>query len=495
MTHHYGAAIDAYKRTAEVGSSDPAVHEGACKVLFQWIYVDSITGRHDTAKTRFHEGKEFAELAIRSDPKRPSAYLCRARIYNTYYSQFTAASDIEAGILITLKLAEEAAIMQPNDAMAQWLVGSQWRRYSSYLWDRGLDEEDATKRAIVFYDKSLELDPLFLASVREKAAMLRRQARSAERRGEDPTPYLNLAAAAHTRALEIAGSALSAASSKWEYEFWIASAQFRSGIDPTKALDNGQRLCDEMLLQQPNSPVVKRSCMMTANLRTELALATGADPTPSLELQNKFVVSIAAQNSFHESYASALITSARVALARGESPETDTLRAIEVLRADGEQGLRQMGYAALTRLRWHVPRRSATARMFDEPLEFLAPVLEERRVDPEPFRVAAAIYERRASWLVDQRKDPADAIMRGLRMVDQSLKRNSRYAPALVARGDLYMVQARVAKTKARAEAARHAKESFDAALVHNKYLASETEANRKEAELMLQEKPASTSR
>ena len=149
----------------------------------------------------------------------------------------------------------------------------------------------------------------------------------------------------------------------------------------------------------------------------------------------------------------------------------------------------QIASAQVALLRWAMTQGKANERVFEEPLEVLAPLLGPEHIDPHLFQLAAAVHERRATWLLDQRKDPSDALAKGLGMIAEALRRNPRMPRAFATRGDLHLVEARAAKDpKARQEAARHAKESFDAALTGSKFLARETEAARKEVERMLQE-------
>jgi hypothetical protein len=138
-------------------------------------------------------------------------------------------------------------------------------------------------------------------------------------------------------------------------------------------------------------------------------------------------------------------------------------------------------------LRWQSMHKKMKESSINDYLKLLEPLLTEDEIEPELFRLAAATHERHAAWLVDQHKDASDALTKGFGMVSQAFKRNPHMPGAFATRGDLYLVEARVAKdSKSRTIAAKQAKESFDSALHYNQYLAWETEAARKEVEQIL---------
>lgn len=488
MNRHYELAMEAYRRAAEVGSSDPVVHEGACKVLYQWIYADSLVGKHDLADMHFREGKEFGDRATKSDIRRPTTHYYRVRIHRSYYNQFRKNEEIGDGLLDTIRLAYDAAERDPSNPLLAWLVGNTWRGYTGYLRGRGQDDEEATKQSIVWYQKALELDPRYNNPARELPISLMRLARIAARRGDDPFPLLHLANEASVHAWNMEPESTATQIGKWHMQFIMADTQFRLGRDPTAALGEAQRFCDELLRQMPDEPVRRMNCAQHANLQAEFALATGGDPFPFLDRADELLGGLkTSSTTFLDTRATIIATRASAELSRGRSPEDYSVQSIRAWRATGEEGSWKIGSAVLARLSWHVPRKTATAEMFDEPLELLQPMLQHDRVNPEPFVVAAAIYAYRAAWLADKRMDPSKDLTEGLRLIDGALTRGRRNAAAFAVRGQLHLVQANTSKTDAlRQNAALLAKESFDTAIELNRYLAWEIKEWRKQAEASL---------
>jgi tetratricopeptide (TPR) repeat protein len=489
LSMHYGAAMDAYRRAAAIGSSDSVVHERICNLLARWTYVDTVVGRYDVARAHFEEGKAAAERAIAIDPKRASIHYQHARIYASYYTQFIQTDDFETGIRKSLSLAEYAAGLLPRDAMAQHWAGGAWKAYADYFYKQGRDVDDAIDNASRYFEKAFQIDPNFTLPVRALGAMNIRRATYAERRGEDPFPYLERSRRHYEQAFAISPDAIFVPMSKWTIEYTIAEAQFRLGIDPTGALDKAERHCRDMLAEMPNEPVRKTRCAYVANIKAEHALATGADPISFMRQQDESLANLgSAEASFYEIRAAALTTSARVALARGQSPVADATQAIEICLDKKEKNVLVIGPAIMTLLQWHIGQKTATSAMFDNYLALFAPSLGEGQRDPLLFDVSAAIHERRAEWLFGQHKAPSDALSKGFALIVESLKRNPHFAPALATRGALFLVEARATTNpNVRESATRRAKESFDEALRLNKFLARETEAAREEVDKMLE--------
>lgn len=481
MNRHYDAAMNAYRRAISVGSSDPSPYERACRMLYLWIYASALVGQHERAKSLFEEAKILSENAVAADQRNTSFHVLRAKIYSSYYSQFSAAEDLEAGIRKFTEVSEESARLRPDDAEAQWIAGASWRRYAMFQREHGRDDINATERASTFYEKSLVIDPNLVISARELAAQLLRRATLADRRGEDWIPYLNRAASGHVRAWNLSPNAPSIPILRADYLLWIATAQFRRGIDPSRTLDQADEQCQRASVEQPQNPVPKYHCLRVLDLRAQLALATGTDPTPILRRQDEAIgPSSGSLKLSKEALGMTLTTWAATKSVRGQSPEADALAAIEAFRQSGSKNDIQTAPAILILLQWRVAEKAISESTFDEYEKIFAAWLDDACIEATAFQIVAAIEHQRAVWLFEQGRDPAKAITRGLDLVEKSLQRYARFAPALATRGDLYLAWARATKhPRERADYARKARESFDDALTINRYLARETEKAR----------------
>jgi hypothetical protein len=223
-------------------------------------------------------------------------------------------------------------------------------------------------------------------------------------------------------------------------------------------------------------------------VHAEFALTQGEDARPYIEKMTKIFDSPKSEaNGVDSKLQVQMIAAARVKFARGESPVEEATSVLHKVRSGDNGGLLRSSPARLLLIQWMMAQKTATEALFDDHILQLAPILDSKQIDPLPFQIAAAIHEYHAAWLVEQHKDPSNALIQGFGMVEESFKRNPRFAPAFATRGDLFVVEARAAKEPhAREEAARHAKEAFESALSYNKYLARETEAARQEVDRLL---------
>jgi len=489
MTAFFTPALNAYRRAAAIASSDPTVNEGVCKLLVQWIYADSVIGTDAIAKVHFEEGKEAGERAINSNPKRASAYFYHAWVHVAYHSGFVSEPDLVERMRETKELAERAASMQPESALAQWLAGTASRGLNWFLLTRGADEKPIRERMIEALEKAMALDANFLWPVRELGDSYRVMGHYKRRRGIDPMPDLRRAEQLFDRADVIAPGAPSVFGDRYVVKMVIGLSLFERGLDPTPTLDEAQRMCGEDFDRAPDNILTRCRCSAIAFYQTDVALAIGNDPLPFVKRQLELTgtVNTPPSSHFHANHALGYASAARVSWARGENPVADATRAIEIYKV-APMELLSIQKPILTLLDWHVTKKSATATLFRDMLDLYVPLTKGNHGEPLVPWTIAAIHAYHAEWLVDNQKDATDALTKGFDFVAKTLEINPHFPPAFATRGDLYVTQARAAKSaKERTESARLAKESFDEALRLNKYLARETETARKEVDRLLQ--------
>lgn len=485
MMDHFEPALQAYRRAAEVGSSDPLLHQHSCELFVQVIYSDVYAGRD--ASKHFDEGKKASSRTIEANPSRGAAYLCRAWLYSAYYgAEQLHTTDLEPHMVEVVEMAEEAVRKLPKDPLAHWLAGASWLNYAAHLGSLGLDTQRGNQRAMEEYHAALSLDPAFLWPARELAYVYHGSAKRAELRGEDPFADLERAKAALVRAKEMAPEATPLIAIV-SCAILASEAQFLAnhGRDPTAALDEHHQICRDALIASPDGRAVKMDASLGYASHAEFALAQGNDARPYIKKMWEFFEDSARKKNGSDSDLEwQMVIAARAKVALAESPAEETTHALQMVSENDVGGLLRSSPARLLLIQWLVGQKKMTEKLFEEHLTQLEPVLREKQMDPRPFQIAAAIDEQRAMWLFEQQRDPSDAVTKGFGLILEALKRNPRFAPALATRGDLYLVEARAAKKpRARETAARLAKESFDAAMLQNKYLARETEMARKEAE------------
>ncbi|MDI3287470.1 serine/threonine-protein kinase [Polyangium sp. 15x6] len=496
MMSHFGPAIEAYRRASAVGTSDPAVHEGACNVFVQILNAAALTRR--SVQEPFEEGKKVCEQAVASDPRRGSAHVARAYLHHPWtWAVYYTKTDRVSLWRDQVDMAENAARMANEDPVAHWLVGAAWHVYGIALYHANLDADGAFERSEAGCLESLRLSPTFALPNNDLVRVYIMRAHLAEIRGADTFAFIDRARAAVVRARSKAPDFKPVRQSQWDLNIDEILLRLEHGQDPTSLIASANHDCNDPILPlaKDEKPAHARYCYLMALFDVDFALASGRDPRASLARAAELVEDLHTLELREELF----VRAAQAALARGESPEADVTRAIEAILSDSATtGMSRfasmnLGLMQLTLLRWAMIQGTVNARMFEEPLESLAPISGPKHVDPQPFQLAAAVHERRAAWLLGQRKDPSEALAKGFGMIDEAFRRNPRMPRAFATRGDLHLVEARAAKDpKIREEAARRAKESFDAALAGNKFLARETEASRREVDRMLEAEDSS---
>ncbi|MDC0741663.1 hypothetical protein [Polyangium mundeleinium] len=139
-------------------------------------------------------------------------------------------------------------------------------------------------------------------------------------------------------------------------------------------------------------------------------------------------------------------------------------------------------------LRWALANGKADSAMFDAAFAPLVPILAKERANPQVYEALAEVYELRAGWLLERKKNAENELAMGLVMANKALAIHPTLATALASKGALHLLRARAAArgAKARTQAAREAKASLEAALRENPLLARERGAALKEAERLL---------
>jgi len=489
MMIHLEPALGAYRRAAEVGTSDPLLHQYYCQLFVQIIYSDVYAGR-DGSK-HFEEGEKACARAVESSPSRGAAYLSRAWLYSAYYgADQLDTTDLEPHMLQTIAMAEQAVHKLPDDPLAHWLAGASWLNYTAHLGSLGLDIQRSNQRCLEEYNAALVLDPSFLWPAREVAYVHHANAKRAELRGEDPFADLERAKSALVRATELV-SASSPVAAWVSCAILATEAQFAlaHGRDPTAILAEHHQTCRDALISAPDARAVKLDASLGYAVHAEFAMARGDDARPFVEKMWEIWGGPNSERiNSDPDLETQLVTAARANVATSQSPVKEAMRALQMAPSTDLGGLLRSSPARLLLIQWLMSEKKITEETFADHLLQLEPVLREKQMDPLPFQIAAAIHERHATWLFERGNDPSEAIAKGLGLILEAFKRNPKFAPALATRGDLCLVEARAAKKPpARQNSARLAKESFDAALLQNQYLARATEAARNEADRLRQ--------
>jgi eukaryotic-like serine/threonine-protein kinase len=494
MMTHFGPAIEAYKRAADMGRSDPSVHDGACELWIQLLSSDGASGR--ATKRSFEEANGACGRAIATNPNRGAAYVRMAFVHVGYADaeneKATAPHEV---IREAVKAAEVAASKLPEDVFAQWLLGAAWRQAAYHAVSSGLDGREAADRSIAAYTEALRIDPSFLWAARELAITYVLRAEQSSILGEDATMSLENARMWLRHADAIAQNDPLNKTIECHLESVSARTLLDAGSDPTPSLGRAGQVCKGAIAAAPDFIVAHHSHGLALVTSSRHAAAFGRDAAAIMEDAEQVVAKMPPNTPAHmraQILGPIRTLAARQLLVRGESPELRLREARELLRRTIEGDPAKVSPrldlvdVELARIDWAMTQGLAEESQFTDVLEIVSPLLDTVHVDPRPFQRAAKIHGRHAAWLASRDEDFTEALTRGVMMTNHALRRNPRMAAAFATRAALYLVRARTTKVSAeRIEAAMRAKEAFAMAFRDNPSLAREYAELAKEADFL----------
>jgi serine/threonine-protein kinase len=491
MMTHFSPAIEAYRRAADMGRSDPAVHEGACELWIQILISDGASGR--PARRSFEEARDACSRTITANPKRGSAYVRMAFAHVAYADVENEKATAPRPVIDEAVYHADVAVTKvPDDVFAQWLLGAAWRQRVAYAVNSGLDGRDAADRSIAAYSEALRIDPSFLWAARELALTYVLRADEASILGEDANQSLENARLWLDYADTLSPSDTFHAAMRCDLESVWSRALLDAGGDPTPSVMRSRTVCQAAMVTAPDFVLNYHYHGLSLVASAQYANAVGNDPTPIANDAERVVAAMPRNTpaGLRAQIVGPIRTSAaRLLLAHGESPDERLREARELLlQAIQDDPVKvsprlDLVDVELARIDWAMAQGKMDASQFTRILGIVEPLLNTEFIDPRPFERAAKIHERRARWLASREEDFAEALLQGARMVQQALRRNPHHAAAIAVRGALHLVRARSAKqADERIAAAKRAKESLSIACRANPLIAREYADALKEA-------------
>jgi len=507
MMASFTPAAEAYRRASSMARSDPAVHEAECELGYHFVAADGTRGV--SHQDSFERAKPACDQAVLTSSKRGSSHTKRAMVYAgfVHYPGMTSPQTRRDAFAKTIELAEQAANKSPDDAMAQWVLGSTWHALLNAGGIPGHDPLQAIEKGIVAYARALAVDPQFLWATRELGVMYWRKAAEEHERGVDAIPSLERALEQNARTVALAPSSfknhrLDACYALWT---WVQVLVAR-GERPDAVVERAIPACEAGKAQGTPDHNLDEAISRIYTHKARYELEAGVDPSTSIDRALQALGAaekIRACTCLPRMRAIAHGLAAQRAMEQGEDPEPSLRKAREafpksvdalpqgcLLPSLDDQPPVVRAEVELIGIRWAMKNGKATAGHFEAALDLVRPRHDAEPFDAARYRVTAEIHEQRALWLLERGREPDEDIERGLAMAEKALSRYARMAPALAVRGRLYLLRARAAREpSARAEAARLAKASLEAAFRANPLLERKHELAMREAERLMDEK------
>ncbi|EYF00055.1 Hypothetical protein CAP_1406 [Chondromyces apiculatus DSM 436] len=495
MTRWFTEAADAYRAAADLGRSDPAVHEATCAL---WTQTMIGTFTHGSPpRPSFDQATTACERAITASPRSPSGYLKLAAAHNAFTWAFAAGGlpdeDPDTVFADAADWAEEAQRQAPDSPMAHYLVGAVFRSQALYASTCSRDIAPAVHHAIAGYEAALDADPTFLWALNERCSSLVMRAQRESTHGEDPEPSLAQARLSCDRAIALDPQFTYPKATRVFADLTLAEHLVTVGASPARALQSATASLDALEQQSPSYRWIPSWTSALHRTEAMWAVASGADIGPALagiEASARDMERLSPSSSaILEARGKAAALRAQWLLTRDEDPAP----ALREARRHLTQALQQnpsspdtRAWSALTEitaLRWARRHGAPHPADFDAAFAPLLPLLDEPRADPRLYLILAEIHELRASSGAPPHA-AAEDLARGLDRVAQALSINPRLGTALACKGRLLLLRARSLTDAAhRREAAAQAIEALTAAARHNPQLTRSERPSLQEAQ------------
>ena len=434
---YYDRAAEAYRAAADVGRSDPSVHEAECDLWIKAMNAAAEAGA--SMQPGFESANRACERAIAASSRRGAGRVKLAWAHNSFAFWVAVAHRSEGGgpeavLDAAARKVEEAFGASPDDAFVAYLAGSFWRYTAYYQSDIGRDELSAIERALVGFDRALALDPGFLWALNEKCGTLALRGRREARLGADPTATNEKALSICARANEIDGAFMFPRNTALYVRYYDAERLRDLGLSPARPLEAGLAMIEGAEKLDPGWDwgVYYRAAFH--RIAAEHALAKGQDPTAEIAAEREAASKLAPHRaSFSEADAvdgELWTLTAESLLAKpaapGPRPELEEAlskarAAFGRMRAGTPWSIDYSVWLArveLDEIRYRLALGAATPAHFDAALAPLTPLLAEPREEPRLYLVAAKIREEKALFEIARRRDPAAEIERCLEMAN-----------------------------------------------------------------------------
>jgi serine/threonine-protein kinase len=498
MMAHFGPGAEAYRSAAEMARSDPEVHLSECALWLQVMNAASEKG--DSPYAGFEKAKDACERAIRASSANKKARIEQALVYSTF--AFVQSDDGREGVGSSddprpvleeaLARAEAAVRASSSDPMAHYVLGNASWVGILYSIGRGVDPGGSIDGAISAYESALRIDRRFLWALTELAQVYYRRMTRERWRGVDTAPTAQKALECADQAIELDRASPVGFFTRALPHIALAEQLLDAGRSPRQRLEFAREAAETSRALAPKASLPIHLLSMVHQIQAAYEIAFGADPRTSLERTAEYAEEESRMDPSADAFTSlgmAHATESLYLLREDKDPEPALGKARKAFERAIEKVPRTLNdrvwraRVEILGIRWAMKQRRAKEAMFATALSPLQPLLSEERDNPSLYQTMAEIHALRAAFLLEGGKTPDEDVAEGLSLAEKALSKNPHLAAALAAKGQLYLAQARAARDRAaRAEAARHAKEAFDAAFRENPLLLREHGASLKEA-------------
>jgi hypothetical protein len=453
----------AYRAAADIGRSDPFVHQRACRLGYLQMAVEGIASQLE--KPLIDDALAACERARTANPDLADVLLDEAHVYEWISDDdFAHGRDPRPGVEHGMHLIEEALRLDPNVKDVHMRAAATLMKLNDWEWNHGIDRRPTLARIRAHLDASLRQQPT-AAAYHTLGLADYREAEDRADRGEDPEAPARSAIEAGKRAIAIEERMITHYAVGRSH-LLLSAWQLEHGRDPRPEIASARKHLDRALEMNPNFPVVMK-CRAEADRQEagfewahhrdahallKQALAEDdrgiqANPQRSeLYLDRAITLEMDAALLVEEGQdASSLLKTANAAVDKSLSIDNDDYNPYKK-RAD------------LKLLEARTSR--APAQAFAEAERALAELERRNANAPVLAFVRAEVALWKARWEIANHRDPSQTIVDGLAAIEKAVRARPELATAT--RGALEWERARSTHDAAqRALAARDLDEAL----------------------------------
>ncbi len=328
----------AFALAADIGRSDPGVHEGECAM---WTQVLELNSRRDEPVLEpFERAVAACGRALRIDTDRADVH---ELLSNLYWRWADLVNDRggEPGPFLAKAIAEaeRAIALDPESVAALSTRGGALTVAALGELARGGDPRPTLVRAVESFEAAIALDPGAVLAHDDLGYAWERLARYEMGIGLDPRPSLDRAVAAFSRAIELDPRYANAHNNTGIALWRRAVYELRAGGDPLASLDQALAALDAAVALNPGYAYAFANRGLVGRTLAHYRLERGEDPLPAVDRARGDLERALALNSqifwAYPELAAAELLAARWAMRSGVDPEPH----LDAAEAAAERGL------------------------------------------------------------------------------------------------------------------------------------------------------------
>ncbi|MCP4896916.1 MAG: protein kinase [bacterium] len=244
-------AGDAYDFAATIGRSDAKVFTGLCA---RWtLEMERLFRSGEPANQAFNSAVASCTIALSINPQHIKALnqLSRAN-WKWAEHQIDQGGDPESHLDKAIRLAERAAMIDPENLMSHYNRGCALRVTGTHTLSHGDDPRTSFGRAVTSFREALQINPAYVPAHDDLGFSLERKAKYELEQGLDPSPSIEEALASYREALTLSPTYPNSHNNLGIALLRRGQLEAKRGEDPRDTLQEAIESFEKALIHNPN---------------------------------------------------------------------------------------------------------------------------------------------------------------------------------------------------------------------------------------------------